>query len=218
MLSIPFCCLAALATCFITAPSMPFLISVGEAETKLNSSQLSAIFCSTFSSSAARPARSISWKHTHTSTHTRRHNHVWQRRLLPSIYLSTSDLLDVNQITESYCPVHKTNRQNTVDYSGLLSLVACDALGCDPDLLTLMSAGTQQKAPPWFTLILLLYYVEDKKIIHLIYRWNQRFSHLKLSNKTSAPAQNCGVTGQRLKIMHFSRPVRIITLSYDTWN
>ncbi|KAF3852381.1 hypothetical protein F7725_005736 [Dissostichus mawsoni] len=57
---IPFCCLAALATCFITTPSMPFLISVGEAETKLNSSQLSAIFCSTFSSSAARPARSIS--------------------------------------------------------------------------------------------------------------------------------------------------------------
>lgn len=61
---IPFCCLVALATCFITTPSMPFLMSVGEAETKLNSSQLSAIFCSTFSSSAARPARSISWMKT----------------------------------------------------------------------------------------------------------------------------------------------------------
>lgn len=57
---IPFCCLAALETCFITTPSMPFRIIVGEEETKLSSSQLSDIFCSTFSSSAARPARSIS--------------------------------------------------------------------------------------------------------------------------------------------------------------
>ncbi|KAG7234813.1 hypothetical protein INR49_003960 [Caranx melampygus] len=41
------------------AKETPSSVNVGEAETKLSSSQLSAIFCSTFSSSAARPARSI---------------------------------------------------------------------------------------------------------------------------------------------------------------
>ncbi|TNN75934.1 hypothetical protein EYF80_013904 [Liparis tanakae] len=48
---------------------MPFLVSVGEAEAKLNSSQLSDIFCFAFSSSSAgRPARSISCTDTHRHT------------------------------------------------------------------------------------------------------------------------------------------------------
>lgn len=58
---VPFSCLVVLATWFITTPSMPFWMSGGDAETRLNSSQRSVIFCSTLSSSAARPARSISF-------------------------------------------------------------------------------------------------------------------------------------------------------------
>lgn len=68
--AVPFCCLVVLAPWFITSPSMPLWMSGGDAETRLNSSQLSVIFCSTFSSSAARPARSISF--TPTSHH---HDH-----------------------------------------------------------------------------------------------------------------------------------------------
>lgn len=68
---VPFCCLVVLATWFITRPSMSFWMRVGDEETRLNSSQLSLIFCSTFSSSAARPARSISFTQT-----ARRHNHA----------------------------------------------------------------------------------------------------------------------------------------------
>lgn len=67
--SVPFCCLVVSATWFMTTPSMPFWMRGGDAETRPNSSQLSVIFCSTFSSSAARPARSISFTHT-------RHRHV----------------------------------------------------------------------------------------------------------------------------------------------
>lgn len=69
--SVPFCGLVVSATWFMSTPSMPFWMRGADAETRLNSSQLSVIFCSTFSSSAARPARSISFTQT-----SRRHVHA----------------------------------------------------------------------------------------------------------------------------------------------